>query len=275
MKTGERSARGFPIATLKLPFGTVHYSDQGSGPPVVLLHANPGDSRDYDAIIPALSRDHRVLALDWPAYGQSDMPPQPQDITLHFFDEVLRQFLTALALPPAMLIGNSLGGNVAARLAIESPDQVRGLVLVSPGGFTPHTTVTRSFCALQGSRFSLTPLRWASLYLKQHTLTASQMLKRAQDEQSDPQRVALNRAVWRNFARPEHDLRERAGRITAPTLLVFGEQDPAIPASKDGKEAARCIPNAQTVVLPCGHAAFAEMPDRFLTVVLPFLAAYR
>ncbi|MEZ5505261.1 MAG: hypothetical protein R3F38_04480 [Gammaproteobacteria bacterium] len=52
------------------------------------------------------------------------------------------------------------------------------------------------------------------------------------------------------------------------------EQDPAIPAA-DGKEAARCIPRAQTVVLPCGHAAFAEMPDRFLTAVLPFLATHR
>jgi pimeloyl-ACP methyl ester carboxylesterase len=54
-----------------------------------------------------------------------------------------------------LIIGNSLGGNVAARLAIESRAKVRGLVLVSPGGFTPHNPITRAFCRLQGSRFAL------------------------------------------------------------------------------------------------------------------------
>jgi len=260
------------VPFVNLSAGSVHYSEQGNGVPLVLLHANPGDSQDFEAVIPALAKSYRVLALDWPGYGQSDLPRNPESVTVLHFYEVLREFLTALALPPAFFIGNSIGGNAAARLAIESPERVRGLVLVAPGGFTPHNFVTRTFCRLQGSRFSLSPYRFASLYLKHRTPTAKAMLRRASTLQSTPERIALNRALWRSFAQPENDLRQSSQKIKAATLLLFGKHDPAIPASKDGKVSAQCIPSAQFVALPCGHASFAEVPELFLAEVQPFLA---
>ena len=257
---------------VKLSTGSVHYLEQGEGAPLVLLHANPGDSRDFEAVIPALARNHRVLALDWPGYGGSEMPPDPGSATVLHFHQVLREFIAALDLQPAFLVGNSIGGNAAARLAMESPQRVRGLVLVAPGGFTPHNWMTRAFCRFQGSRLSLSPHRFASLYLRHRTPTADAMLHRAATLQSTPERIALNRAMWRSFARPENDLRQASRNIRAATLLLFGKQDPAIPASKDGKVASQCIPSARFVALPCGHAAFAEVPELFLAHVQPFLA---
>lgn len=257
---------------LTLSSGTVHYMEQGKGAPLVLLHANPGDSQDFDAVIPALAQTNRVLALDWPGYGGSDVPADPGSMTVLHFYRVLREFITALALPPAFFIGNSVGGNAAARLAIESPHLVRGLVLVAPGGYTPHSLLTRSFCRLQGSGLSLSPRRFAGLYLKHRTPTANAMLQRAATLQSTPERVALNRAMWRSFARPENDLRQASTHIKAPTLLLFGKHDPAIPAHKDGKAALQSIPSARLAALPCGHASFAEVPELFLAQVQPFLA---
>ena len=257
---------------VKLSTGSLHYQEQGEGAPLVLLHANPGDSRDFEAVIPALARNHRVLALDWPGYGSSEMLPDPASATVMDFYHVLREFMAALALQPACFIGNSIGGNAAARLAIESPQLVRGLVLVAPGGFTPHDVITRAFCRFQGSRLSLSPHRFASFYLKHRTPTANAMLHRAATLQSTPERIALNRAMWRSFARPENDLRQASRNIMAATLLLFGRHDPAIPANKDGEVAARCIPSAQYVALPCGHASFAEIPELFLSHVQPFLA---
>jgi pimeloyl-ACP methyl ester carboxylesterase len=256
---------------VKLSTGSVHYSEQGEGAPIVLLHANPGDSKDFEAVIPALARSNRVLALDWPGYGSSDIPPDPGLATVMTYYQVLREFITALALPPAFFIGNSIGGNVAARLAIELPHLVRGLVLVAPGGFTRHNLITRTFCRLQGSRLSLSPHRFASLYLKHRTPTAMAMLQRAATLQSTPERIALNRAMWRSFARPENDLREASHKIQVPTLLIFGNRDPAIPANKDGKVASQCIPSATFVALPCGHSSFAEIPEQFLALVQAFL----
>jgi pimeloyl-ACP methyl ester carboxylesterase len=98
------------------------------------------------------------------------------------------------------------------------------------------------------------------------------MLQRAATLQSTPERVALNRAMWRSFARPENDLRQASTHIKAPTLLLFGKHDPAIPAHKDGKAALQSIPSARLAALPCGHASFAEVPELFLAQVQPFLA---
>jgi len=255
-----------------LPSGPVHYAESRQGVPLILLHANPGDSLDFEAVIPTLAQHYRVLAIDWPGYGQSAVPDQIEVVNAHFFYNVLREFMKALALPPALFIGNSLGGNAAARLAIESPELVRGVVLVSPGGFTPHNFITRAFCKFQGSRFALSPRFFAGWYLKCRTATVKAMLERAATLQATAARTAVNKAVWRSFIEPEHDLRQSASSIKAPTLLLFGQHDPVIPAKKDGAVAAQSIRGAQLVVMSSGHAPFAEIPEAFLAEALPFLA---
>lgn len=256
---------------LTLASGRVHCTEAGSGAPLILLHANPGDSRDFEAVIPSLAQHHRVIALDWPGYGASPLPVHPQEWGAGHFVQVLRECMGALGLQRASLMGNSVGGNAALRLAIESPGMVDALVLVAPGGFTPHNAVTRGFCRLQGSVLSLPPRWWAGLYLRRRTATTQAMLARAAGEQASPERLALNRAVWRSFIQPDHDVRMAARRIQCPTLLIFGRHDPAIPAHKDGRQARLSMPHAQVEVMPCGHAPFAEMPEAFLRAVQPFL----
>lgn len=260
---------------VQLSTGNTYYLEQGGGEPLVLLHANPGDSEDYAAVIPELSRSHRVLALDWPGYGRSDHLPQPGTATVTHLQQMLREFIAALSLPPALFIGNSVGGQVAARLAIDLPSLVRGLVLVAPGGFTPHNVFTRMFCRFQGSGLSLSPYRFARLYLKHRTSATEAMLQRAKTFQATPERIALNRALWRSFAQPESDLRAASANLRVPTLLLFGRDDPTIPASRDGQVAANSMPTARLSVLPCGHAPFAEIPDLFLEQVQAFLSELR
>ncbi len=262
------------MPSVRLSTGSVHYSELGQGIPLVLLHANPGDSKDFAAVVPALAEHHRVLALDWPGYGQSALPQNTESNGVLFYYGVLREFLSALALPPTILIGNSVGGNAALRLAAESPELVRSLVLVAPGGFTPHNLLSRAFCRFQASRWSLSPYRFASWYLKCRTPTTTAMLQRAASEQNTAERITINRALWRSFGQPENDLRQLAKHVQVPVLLLFGQHDPVIPAQKDGKVAAQCIPSARFVTLPCGHASFAEVPELFLAEVLPFLVQY-
>jgi len=262
-----------PMPSVDLSTGPVFYTEHGQGVPLVMLHANPGDSQDFEAVIPELSKHYRVLALDWPGYGQSSLPGKSEAIGVLFFYRVLREFLAKLALPPAFFIGNSLGGNVAARFAIEYPERVRGLILVAPGGFTPPGFVASSFCKLQGSRFSILPYYFARLYLRRRTPTTHAMLTRAATTQAAAPQRMLNRKIWRSFGAPENDLRLIARGIKAPTLLLFGKYDPVIAARKDGKVAANTIPHAKRVVLPCGHVSFAEVPELFLAEVQEFLSA--
>lgn len=261
------------MPTHTLSTGNVHYTDQGEGAPLVLLHANPGEGQDYAAIIPDLVKHFRVITLDWPGYGLSESFSGQNTADATVFYKALLEFLEKMALPPALFIGNSIGGNVVTRLASEHPDKVKGCVLVSPGGFTPHNPFTHAFCALQGSAFAIRPKWFARLYLRRKNLTTQSMVQRARDVQSTPERLALNKAMWRSFGKSVNDVRALAKNITVPTLLVFGLRDVIVPSFQDGKQAQKCIPHAEKMVMPCGHVAFAEMPEAFLSKALPFLQA--
>lgn len=258
---------------INTPHGTIHYSEHGTGTPLLLLHANPGDSRDYDAITPSLCEKFRVIRLDWPGYGESPTPSEPQRVSAMYFYDVLKDFIDALALPPVILIGNSVGGYAAARLAIEAPQRVAALVLVSPGGFTPQNWLTRAFCALQASRFSIPPAWFAGLYLHTRNANTQRILQRARNEQSHTSAHQINRAVWRSFSDHAHNLIPHAAGVSQPTLLIFGKHDPVIKANSDGKIAANSIRHATLAILPTGHLAFAEAPEQFIAQVMPFLLA--
>jgi len=259
---------------LDLFCGRIHYTDIGEGQPLVLLHANPGDSEDFCSVIPALAKSYRVVALDWPGYGKSEMPSLAQ-VNLDFHLNVLQEFLARLQLDSVMLIGNSIGGHAAARLAITSPHRVRALVLVSPGGFTPSSLIANAFCHLQSSRFALSPYRFARLYLKIRTTASAAMLERAAGIQATDERLALSRKIWSLIAQPDYSLIRAAQKIQAPTLLIFGARDPVISATRDGEQAASAIAHSTFVVMPCGHAPFAELPEQFLAEIEPFLYPHR
>jgi len=259
------------MATIRLTQGTLNYRREGRGKALLLLSASPGDHRDFDAVFQALARHFDVIAPDWPGYGASTPLLDPGNASAMAFYEVLVEFLDALQLPRVLLIGNSVGGYAAARLAIEQPERVEKLLLVSPGGFTPHNAFTRFFCRWQGSAFAMPPGLLARFYLRRHTPVANAMRARAAAEQSAEPARSQVRAVWRSFITPEHDLREQARAIRCPVQLVFGTLDPVIPWWLDGRMAQRAMPHAQFVRLPGGHAPFAEVPDDFLTAALPFL----
>ena len=263
------------MSQIMLSTGPVYYTDSGgeSAITILLLHANPGDSRDFEAVSAALADYGRVIALDWPGYGRSPLPRNADRLTVPGVYGVLQEFVQQLSLTNLMIVGNSLGGNVAVRLAAEYPQRVKGLVLVAPGGFTPRSMLTRLFCRWQGSPLALSPYRFARLYLKRQTPQTQAMLERARGEQAGPEQLTMNRALWRSFGSDENDIRAQAALVTAPVLLLFGRQDPVISARRDAHVAKQCLPHAQLVVLPCGHAGFAEVPQRFLEQVALFFAA--
>jgi len=245
-------------------------------PCVLLLHANPGSSSDFNGIIPMLEAAKcRVVGLDWPSYGQS--PPATDDNLVKmgalFFFQVLKEFIKAINLPPCIIIGNSVGGNAAVRLAVEDPSRVTKLILVSPGGFTRHNFFSRRVCRFMGTSWALSPRTFAGIYLGHHNAPiVKEMLARASGEQASGPSLKMNRSVWTSFAVPEHDSRKllQAQPVSIPVMLVFGKHDPVIPYWNDGKEARKCLPNAKFVVMDSGHAPFAEIPEEFMKQVLPF-----
>jgi pimeloyl-ACP methyl ester carboxylesterase len=177
----------------------------GDGPGLVLLHANGGDHREFDEVIPALSRTRTVYAIDWPSHSDSD---PADDLTAVALAELLPSVLDELGGDPFALIGNSVGGFAALRTAITSPDLVSRLVLVNPGGFTPRTPFSLVTCRLMGSR-PVAPVAMRQLprfYLRRSSGAVTVVRERAVDaSRSWPKRryARWRRAgAFRDFAPP-------------------------------------------------------------------------
>ncbi|WP_096505802.1 alpha/beta fold hydrolase [Mycobacteroides stephanolepidis] len=253
--------------------GPIAYDDHGSGAVVVLLHATLHDRHDFGTIAPKLASRHRVIAIDWPAHGESpDLAPSLAPGAALFAD-VLQDLVEALDLPPAVFVGNSVGGFCAARLAITHPHRVAGLVLVNGSGFL-SSAVTRTYCRVLGTPAVMRPLlpRLARSYMRAASANDRAILDRVLARADTDEGVKTVTAVWRSFAAPEHNLLARADRITAPTLIVWGSKDTAIPL-RYGRATHRAIPGSRLELLPTGHLPFSSDPAGFLTIVDPFLAA--
>jgi pimeloyl-ACP methyl ester carboxylesterase len=247
------------MTTLSTSAGTVAYDSRGSGDPVVLLPSGGHDQHDYDEIRELLPDRLRSIGVDWPGHGQSPADPAaPTELQLA---QIVEELLELLAPGGAVLAGNSVGGNVAARLAIRRPDLVKGLMIIDSGGFEGLSPFGRMFCALMSRpRFvrGIYPLfSWG--YMRSRT---------AADRRARASAIAITRTaagvtavagIWRSFNRPEHDLRSQAGKITAPTVLVWGRHDPVLPlrVARTGRD---LIPGSRLVVIDSGHLPHTTSP---------------
>ena len=259
------------VNTVQTRAGEVAYSDVGDGPVVVLLHATLHDRHDFDAIVPSLSREHRVIAVDWPGHGDSPAPDQLPTAAL--FADALADVVAALDLPPAAFVGNSVGGFAAARLTITEPQRVSRLVLVNTGGFVTNPAV-RLYCRTLGTpavmKRVLPP--FVRSYMKATSDNDHAAQERVLARAHTREGVGIAAALWRSFASPDYDLRPHADRITAPCLIVWGSKDTAAPMLV-GRATAAAIPGSRLEALPTGHAVFSSDPDGFLAIAAPFLAA--
>jgi pimeloyl-ACP methyl ester carboxylesterase len=257
------------MPTLHARTGDVAYTQAGSGPPVLLLHATLHDRHDFDSIMEPLARQHRVIAVDWPGHGESG---GAAGITGSLLGDVLEDIVDELGLNDVVLIGNSVGGSSAARLAINRPDAVAGLVLVNTGGFVPNNALTNTFCRLMGTPVIARRVlpRFVRTYMKPQTPSDERIVARAVARARTDEGLGTAASLWRSFTAPEYDLRDRANKIVAPTLIVWGAKDPTL-SLRVGRATRDAIAGSQLEVLDTGHVVFSSDPQGFLGVVEPFL----
>ena len=259
------------MPTIDTSLGTVSYTDEGAGPPIVLLHATLHDRTDFAPVHGALAAaGRRVLALDWPGHGES--PPPAAPLSAVQFGDVLVEFADLLDLNDVVVVGNSVGGYAACRLALERPQRVAGLVLVNTGGFAPPSALTRLVCAALG-RPAVLKVMFPVLvraYMRANNSTDKAVVARvaARVKTTDGARTAA--ALWKSFAEPGHDLRARACQITVPVLITWGVKDLTAPR-RWGEAVKAAIPGSRFEALPTGHVVFSSEPQAWLDTVLPFV----
>lgn len=260
------------MPTVQTRAGRVAYSEAGSGAPVLLLHATLHDRHDFDSIIEPLASRYRTIAVDWPGHGESDPIARALQPNALLCADVLEDVVDGLGLTRALLIGNSVGGFAAARLAINRPELVAGLVLVNSGGFIRLTPLTHAFCRILGTpavHKRIAPL-FIRGYMKAKTDSDREIVRRAIAAARTDEGIRIVTGLWRGFAGPNHDLRGRAVELAAPTLLVWGRKDIAVPL-RAGRSTHDSIRGSRFETLDTGHVVFSSDPDGFLSVVEPFL----
>jgi len=257
------------MLTLSTSSGPIAYDESGDGQPIVLLPSGAHDHHDYDELRTLIGSRFRTISLDWPAHGESPAGSGPASAMR--FADVAEQLVEQLAPEGAVLVGNSVGGFAAARLAIRRPELVKGLVVVDGGGLAGRPPHVRAFCALMAQPWFLRRIypAFSALYMRSQTPA---------DERARATGIATTRGdlglravseLWRSFGSPEHDLRAQAHAIEAPTLLLWGRRDPVIP-TRVARRAAKLISGARLVVLDTGHVPHTSRPEEFAAHLLAF-----
>ncbi|MEM1071487.1 MAG: alpha/beta hydrolase [Planctomycetota bacterium] len=238
---------------------SAHVRSFGSGVPMCFLHGLVGLNEHWEDSARSVSDRARCVLFQLPL-----LQLKGTDCSVDGATELTARFLAEHVGEPAILVGNSFGGHVATRVALEYPDRVAGLVLAGSSGLIERTTVRE--VQLRPSREWLGE-RLAELFFDPAYIRESD-LDRAHAELSQRSGARAMIKLSRS-ARKDH-LGARLGEIRCPTLLVWGRQDVVTPPEA-ASQFAKAIPNAKLVWFDqCGHAPMMEMPDRFAAELRAF-----
>ncbi len=264
----------------------VTYRMAGDGPVIVLIHGIAGSSTTWRGVLPALAEHYTVVAPDLLGHGHSAKPRG--DYSLGAYASGVRDLLAVLGLERATVIGHSLGGGVAMQFAYQFPERVERLVLVASGGLGREVSPILRAVTFPGAEYVV------PVVLHRKVREAGEWLGWL------PRRLGWKpddslAEVWKGYT----TLTDRAGqqafihtvrsvidisgqRVSAndrlylaqalPTLVVWGDSDRIIPVSH-AHLAAEAMPGARLEILEgAGHFLPWRDADRFLDILLDFLA---
>ena len=256
----------------------------GNGPPLLFLHGLGGMWQNWLLNLPAFMGTHRVVAIDLPGFGQSEMPAGKISIPgfAHTVDVVCRE----LGIEEPVVVGHSMGGFVGAEMAVSFPTRVAKLVLVAAAGLSTEHLVREPLLA--GARVwavltARTGVR-AEIAVTRPRLrrAALQVVVRYPERLSVPLAIELVRVANAPGFIPafdalmRHSFRDNLERIEIPVLIVWGRNDILVPV-EDAEMYEHLIgENARSVIFDdTGHLPMLERPSRFNQLLEGFIAGER
>ena len=269
------------LRTLEVEGAVVNYVDWGDGDSTLLfVHGLSGSWQNWLEQIPQFSRSHRVIALDLPGFGASPMPPW--EISIASYGRLLHDFCTRLSIRDCAVVGNSMGGFVAAEAVSRVPERFRKLALISAAGVS--STRMRSEPTEVAGRFAVaaSPL---VLKVQERGLRRPGLRHWAFRAIFHHPQLVRPELLWEFFhngaGRPGflpalrglagYDILDRLSEVEAPALIVWGRNDRIVPVH-DALEYGRRLSNSRTVIFDqTGHVPMAERPVRFNRVLETFL----
>jgi len=263
----------------------MNYVDVGSGDeePVALVHGLGGQWQNWLENIPRLALDRRVVAMDLPGFGLTPEPEDDEGISITRYGRCVNALCDRLGLGMVNLVGNSMGGYIAAEVAIQFPERVGRLVLVSAAGISSAQTLQAPILTIGRVATAI-----ATNSAARHRLLAARPVTRHMSLALVARHPRLLKpdlayeGFFKGAGKPgfddalraslEYDFRDRLPEVKVPTLIVWGEKDSIIPV-RDADEFERLIGDSRKVVMKdTGHIPMAERPVAFNDVLVEFLA---
>jgi pimeloyl-ACP methyl ester carboxylesterase len=254
-----------------------------AGGPVVFVHGLSGSWQNWLENIPVFARRRRVVAMDLPGFGGSPMPDEK--ISIPGYGRILDGLLDELDIDAAAVVGNSMGGFIAAEAAIQLPERVERLVLVAAAGLSSvDIRNERQLAVLRRAEFVVTAYAgWvasksASFARRRRLRSALFALVARYPERLPAPLIAeqLRGSGTPGFvdaidALTDYPIRDRLGEIRCPTLIVQGTHDRLVPR-RDADEFERLIPGSRKLIYEdTGHVPMLERPARFNADLEAFL----
>jgi pimeloyl-ACP methyl ester carboxylesterase len=260
----------------------INLVDIGSGPPVVLLHGLGANWQSWLCTIPHLAQRHRVIAMDHPGHGHSELPREK--ISIPLFGRATVAVMDALEVDSAALVGNSMGGFIGCEVAVTRPERVEKLALVTAAALwnerrraRPLAVIgklTRATAGMVAAQWELAfrypRMREPALKLGGGILHPDRVPRDlAYELMSCAGAPGFSDSLWGLY---EYKLRDRLEDIQCPTLIVWGTKDPLVPLWH-AFEYEALIPHARSMVFrDCGHVPQIEQPERFNQTLDEFLS---
>jgi pimeloyl-ACP methyl ester carboxylesterase len=260
----------------------VEMGDPGD-PPLILIHGLSGCWQNWLEQIPHFARDHRVIAVDLPGFGQSEMPSET--ISIKGYALMIDALMEELGIDAARIVGHSMGGFIGAELAIAHPARVERLVLEAAAGLSTEFIRTERKKGLRHRAENIVFFNLGWVASRSHAVGARPRLRNAllllvaahpaqlpgpfaAEQIKGSGKPGFSDALE---AMCRYPLRERLEKIDCPVLIVWGDKDRLVPL-RDAAIFEELIANSRKVVYDdTGHSPMMERPARFNRDVRAFL----
>jgi len=253
----------------------IHYTKQGSGKPIILVHGFAGSTYTWRKLIPLLADRYAVYAVDLLGFGLSDKPGDG-NYDLKSQGSLVLKFMDALRISSATLVGHSMGGVVIADAALEEPAKVDALILISPGFYGKGAPAFLKYLffplnRIMARQFYTKRVRAQSLtrYFYNKSLLSDEIINAYLLPAKTPGAVEALEYMMATVTTQTYE--GSAEHITQPTLIIWGEKDQAnLPA--DAERLKQEIKQSSLIYIPeCGHYVQEEKPEELAEEIKDFL----
>ena len=270
------SAKDFPSIAdqfINIDGINIAYKDAGNGQVILCLHALGHSSKDFSSLYNLPLDEYRIIALDFPGQGLSTSSKIPASSSFYF--TITNKFIELLGLKNIIIIGNSIGGAVAIRLASKNSN-VKLVSLSNPAGLDKRGFIATFFLNYmihffqKGVNNEPSYIRKFEKFYQKVLLSDRAFARRAEIVNDAYPLASLLVEGWSSFKLEEEDIRPLIKHITCPVLFTWAMKDGFVRFARN-KQAIKQFRNYALLKYPIGHTPYLEMPERFNNDFLDFI----